>query len=318
MNLESYKYAAMCEKLAEDAEAEEKKRTRRRAAGAVAGGYAGTKGLEVAHRAAGRGVEAGLKGEKGLKNYLLGRKVQWQSNVPVTRLPLVPIAGYFPDLDRAIIGGEMKTPGVIAHEIGHGRLQRNPIGRLVQNMKAREIATKMVGRKGMPAAGVGFAAGLAADEDNKGKALAAALGIPAATAAPVLLSEAGASLSGLLALRRAGANPKQLMNAAKTLGPAFGTYATYLGRGVTMGGAGYGAGRAVGTLRKSKKDKKEKTASGETRTRAEKEWLERSRAAREGGSDILRQRAESFWEAKKKAGKSAKKGVSLLSKFLRK
>lgn len=278
MNLESYKYASMCQKLAKAAEkAKEKKRSKGREAalGAMAG-LAGTEALDAGQAGAGALVEKGIKGEKGLKSYLLGRKVQWKSPVPVTRLPLIPVAGYFPALDRAIVGGKMKTPGIIAHETGHGMLQRNPVGKLVQNLKLRDWAMRMTGTPGRdpftgqrsllryatPAAGVGLAAGLAADEESKGKALAAALGVPAAMSAPVLLSEGGASLSGLLSLRRAGASPKQLMRAAKTLAPAFGTYATHLGKGVTMGGAGYAAGRglraAAGLDEESEKPKKPK------------------------------------------------------------
>lgn len=136
---------------------------------------------------------------------------------------------------HVVVTPDMKSPSILAHELGHADIHGNRVGRILQS-----APTMIAGNLGPNLGGLGgFATGAFSDNET---AQNAALAAPLAASVPLLGFEAGASLLGLRRLSQAGANRQQLMAAAKTLAPAFGTYA---GR-AAAGTAGAFAGQALG------------------------------------------------------------------------
>lgn len=134
------------------------------------------------------------------------------------------------DGKRVVIGKNMaKSPAALAHELGHAEIAKSRLGRLVQNKATNAVGTLS------PYIGVGTGA-LTGYSDNKNVQRAGVLA-PLLAAAPQLAYEGGASLHALRSLRRAGASRKEMLRAAGTLAPAFGTYAANAGLGVA--GAAY-------------------------------------------------------------------------------
>ena len=194
--------------------------------------------------------------------------------------------------DVIVIGnGYGKSPGVIAHEMGHGAMSTKerskdiigkashsrigktldiPRGLLIDNKdsddKNLRRAHKMM-KSALILGGMGH--GMKYEEkkdkgDKKGarKEIAKGLGIGSLISAPQLISEAAASRKGLKYLRESGANKEQMKDARKTLGAAFGTYASTslipVGLEATGMGLGIGASKLIKKLDKKKKSKKEK------------------------------------------------------------
>jgi len=158
------------------------------------------------------------------------------------------------DRKGAVLQGGFKSPSVLAHELGHASIHGNRLGRLVQNK-----FTTLAGTLGAPVVGGlgGFASGFSDNENVQRAALAA----PAILALPQLAYEAAASVKGLHSLHRSGASRKQLWNAAKTLAPAFGSYAAQAGTGVA--GAAFNQGAASYGRQLYKEHKKKEAAIDE-------------------------------------------------------
>jgi len=131
----------------------------------------------------------------------------------------------FPKGGVFIGAGGGNHPAILAHELGHAALDANRAGRVVQN-RVMNIFGKFYGAvpvlPGMAAsAGLG---GITAHSESEN---VRRLGrwAPMLAAAPNLLSEGGASVSGLMQMRRAGASKRQLLKGVGQLLPAFSTYA---------------------------------------------------------------------------------------------
>lgn len=123
-----------------------------------------------------------------------------------------------------LLGRDTRAPSILAHELGHAEVQASRLGRVVQNTPMRLL--------GMGAPGVGFLSGGLSGLSDDSRVRAAGLAAPALAAAPMLASEGLASIKAVRHLRNAGASRPQMWRAAKTLLPAFGTYAAQAGGGV--------------------------------------------------------------------------------------
>lgn len=123
-----------------------------------------------------------------------------------------------------LLGKDSRAPGALAHELGHADLQSSRLGRVVQNTPTRAL--------GMGASGVGLISGGLSGLSDDPRTRALGLAAPAIAAAPMLASEGLASFKAVRHLRGAGASKGQMWRAAKTLLPAFGTYAAHAGKGV--------------------------------------------------------------------------------------
>ena len=121
--------------------------------------------------------------------------------------------------ESAIYMGTTKSPEVLAHEIGHANIDKSRLGRIVQN----NVTTHLGNLGGKSLVG-GLSGGLSGMSDNQN---VQRLGrwAPLLMAAPQLAYEGGASISGLMNLRRQGASSQQMRKAVGTLLPAWGTYA---------------------------------------------------------------------------------------------
>lgn len=140
------------------------------------------------------------------------------------------------------IGEYARTPGVVAHELGHSAIHHNRIGRLIQNTPTALLAKARGPLGGALGAYFGATSKNSEGGADAGKALRnAALGAGALTL-PQLAYEGSASLLALRKLKRLGATAQQLRAARRTLLPAFGTYAgdTLSGMGAGLQGAGLG------------------------------------------------------------------------------
>ena len=135
-----------------------------------------------------------------------------------------------------------QDPAVLAHEMGHAKIDQSALGKLVQHRYVRAASTI-----GAPAGAVlsGYAAG-----SGLGPIAGALIGAaaPFLINSPVLVAEALASKKGVDALRRAGMPEAEIGKARATLLKAFGSYATLptLGaiEGAVIGGmAGSGTKR---------------------------------------------------------------------------
>jgi len=131
----------------------------------------------------------------------------------------------FPKGGIFIGAGVNKHPAILAHELGHAALDANPVGRVIQNKITNRFA-RLYGAvpllpSMMASSGVGMATAHSDNEVVRGLGRWA----PMLAAAPHLMAEGGASLSGLMQMRRAGASKRQLLKGVGQLVPAFSTYA---------------------------------------------------------------------------------------------
>lgn len=188
-------------------------------------------------------MEGAAKSNNFAEDAALTKKLRDSSTIPVKDMPasLSPNA-YFADKDW-IPGQEAhikvhpklsKSPAILSHEMGHHEISQNRLGRAVQNKRTLALAGLA------PVAGLatGGLTGLSDNENVQRLGIAA----PALMAAPQLAYEAGASALGMRKMLRAGASRQQMMRAAGTLLPAFGTYAGRAALGVA---GAYGAQGAV-------------------------------------------------------------------------
>jgi hypothetical protein len=127
------------------------------------------------------------------------------------------------DVDPYVATAGSKNPAILAHELGHVDIHNNRLGKMLQNPATISA--------GGIAPGVGSLAGAVSGMTDNETAQKAGLLAPALLSLPQLAFEAGASIQGLRRMRGAGANTQQLLQGAKTLAPAFGTYATRAGLG---------------------------------------------------------------------------------------
>lgn len=133
-----------------------------------------------------------------------------------------------------------RSPAILAHEMGHGAIDKNLVGKLVQNKVTGGLAAL-----GNPIGVIGGGASAFSDDPRM-----QALGrwAPAIAAAPQLAYEGGASLIGLGKMVRSGAKGRQLLRGAATLAPAWGTYA---GAAAMNTGIAHLTQHQVRTLRKA-------------------------------------------------------------------
>lgn len=140
-----------------------------------------------------------------------------------------------------LLGKDTRSPAVLAHELGHADIQASRGGRLIQNAPTRML--------GMGASGVGLISGGLSGLSDDPRARALGLAAPAIAAAPMLASEGLASFKAVRHLRGAGASKGQMWRAAKTLLPAWGTYASHAGKGVANAAIAQGlTGAARGAI----------------------------------------------------------------------
>ena len=145
------------------------------------------------------------------------------------------------------------NPAILSHELGHADIHKNMLGRLVQNPVTTGAASLAPALAGVG----GFASGFSDDERVRRGAVLA----PLAMSAPTLAYEAGASLLGARKLRRAGASGKQMLNAAKALVPAWGTYAARAGTSTASAAGSQAIGTAVHNHLKKEQEKNAFSAS---------------------------------------------------------
>jgi hypothetical protein len=105
--------------------------------------------------------------------------------------------GYFDQINKEI-GISEKNYEVLAHEVGHAHVDKHILGRLIQSRTAR-VASGVV-----PGVLAGIGAGLLMAKGKKWGLL-----LPAALAAPTILSEMLASHKGSKLLDEAKASPEQ-------------------------------------------------------------------------------------------------------------
>lgn len=125
------------------------------------------------------------------------------------------------------------SPSILGHELGHADIHSSRAGRALQN------GTTL--RLGLSSSGIGtLAGGLSGMSDNR-NVQRLGLAAPALAALPELAYEGLASYNAIKRLRGAGATSAQMGRAAKTLIPAWGTYATRAGMGVAHAAMAQGA-----------------------------------------------------------------------------
>lgn len=122
-----------------------------------------------------------------------------------------------------VSAGGNKIPSILAHELGHADINKNLLGRIVQNPITTNMGFQGTNLGGLIGLGTGFS-----DNPNIQKAGVLA---PLALNLPVLAYEAAASLQGLRRMHGAGANTKELLKGVSHLLPAWGTYAARAGIG---------------------------------------------------------------------------------------
>lgn len=208
-------------------------------------------GLHVGGAAARRGANSLAVAEvaNAMRNKaeadLFGRVAEGAGNVPIHDAFDPNMAGYMGRLPEGMpsphaqgvhIGKNRRTAALLAHELGHASIDKKLIGSLLQTPAA---FYKNVGALG------GLAAGLHGGLKDNEKSQKAAIILPIVGAAPQLLSEAGATALGFHRLQQAGASKKQLVSAARQLGPAFLGYVAGVAPNVGAGLAGVSAGKAM-------------------------------------------------------------------------
>lgn len=164
--------------------------------------------------------------------------------------------------NRIYISKTGSSPSVIAHELGHAEHQ-------IKGGKGSLIGKGAHKLYGLPTGKIGIVDGfirgknsVKTDEDtgdiviDKSK-LKKSAGIGALLSAPVLISEAAASRRGIKTLKSAGLKGEELRRAKRTLGHAWGSYATARGGGnVLSETTGHLVGNIYGIKREKKKGEK--------------------------------------------------------------
>lgn len=136
----------------------------------------------------------------------------------------------FYDFKDKFVGVSQKDPHVLAHELGHADIDRNIVGKMIQN-KVTSQAYPWT-----PVAGAVGGALL-----SRGKKWGALL--PIATAAPTLLSEWLATRNGAKRLEGAGATPEEVDMYRSSMSDSASTYHAIIPETLLAGGLGYLAGR---------------------------------------------------------------------------
>jgi hypothetical protein len=131
--------------------------------------------------------------------------------------------GYF-DLTKKEIVLTQKKYDVLAHEVGHAHVDQHILGKMIQSRIAR-LAFGLSGTL----AGIGASILMA-----KGKKWG--LLLPAAIAAPTIVSEALATRKGRQVLEELGVTKTQMAKYKKTTGEGLGTYLTVPLMGTLLGG----------------------------------------------------------------------------------
>lgn len=108
--------------------------------------------------------------------------------------------------------------GTLAHEMGHGSVVRNPVGRLVRTIAGPARAVGALGGLGMAVAG-----------DPEGEAAKYAPLVGAAGALPTIGEEAVADIKGLIGQHRAGYGAGRILRSAGRRALGFGSYLVGLG-----------------------------------------------------------------------------------------
>lgn len=120
--------------------------------------------------------------------------------------------GYFDQVKKEI-GISEKNYQTLAHEVGHAHIDKHLLGRLIQSRAAR-VASGVV-----PGVLAGIGAGLLMAKGKKWGLL-----LPAALAAPTILSEALATHKGGKLLDEAGASQEQRKNYNDNMRRGLGSY----------------------------------------------------------------------------------------------
>ena len=178
--------------------------------------------------------------------------------------------------DRIILGkGRLSEADVLSHELGHTQfLEKGRSKDVIAKTAHRLNSVSKLGTTGLnpqnylmrPAVygAHGYASGLkAAKMESEGKKESfghriKAAGLPALVAAPMLIAEGAATGKGLKFLKQAGASKGAMKTARKSLGNAYGTYASLAAGNVVAGEGGRLVGKAVGKKRYKKEKEKEK------------------------------------------------------------
>jgi hypothetical protein len=172
--------------------------------------------------------------------------------------------------DQIILGkGRLSEADVLSHELGHTQfLEKGRSKDVIAKTAHRLNAVSKMGTMGLTGSAVygahGYANGLkAAKMESEGKKESfghriKATGLPALVAAPILITEGAATGKGLKLLKQAGASKRAMKTARKTLGNAYGTYASIAAGNVAAGEGGRLVGKAVGKKRYKKEKEKEK------------------------------------------------------------
>lgn len=172
--------------------------------------------------------------------------------------------------DAIVVGrkGKLSEADVLSHEIGHAQYMqkgrsKSIVGKVAhKGMAASKLATSKVGTAGFAAHG--FHSGVKSErlkqegkkegKWNKVKSTA----LPAMAVAPLLIAEGKASANGLKRMKNLGASKQLLKESRRSLGNAWGNYASKAANPIIAGEAGRLAGKGYGKLTKTKKDRDEK------------------------------------------------------------
>jgi hypothetical protein len=155
------------------------------------------------------------------------------------------------------------APEIVAHEIGHAKIDQSKPGRFLQSLGLRthRLSNNL---------GISAAAGLLSSESDNPTIRRLGAWSPALLGLPHLGYEAGASVIAMRDLKRLGASPAQLAAARKTLLPAFGTYAAGVAKNVGAAHLSQAAGSAL-----RKKFEKAKSEEPVTESKTAEEYRKR-------------------------------------------
>ena len=177
--------------------------------------------------------------------------------------------------DRIILGkGRLSEADVLSHELGHTQfLEKGRSKDVIAKTAHRLNTVSKMGTTGSDPKKYltrsafygthGYIEGLeAAKMESEGKKESfghriKAAGLPALVAAPMLIAEGAATGKGLKLLKQAGASKRAMKTARKSLGNAYGTYASLAAGNVVAGEGGRLVGKAVGKKRYKKEKEKE-------------------------------------------------------------
>jgi hypothetical protein len=206
-------------------------------------GFAGTSDPELVSKLLKRHKDLDVKAHPSGDNAAyVGRSFRKAMRKPGKSLISIPRQG----VTQSAVGGMLgaKTPDIVAHELGHREFGRTALGKVVQNPYVYSMAKSPLPIVGGLAAGA-FEGRRKAKQKAKGeKASKIPYGaaVPLVGTAPMMASEAGASLKAMKMLRESGASPAQLRQARGSLGRAFATYAA----APVVGLGAYGLGKYLG------------------------------------------------------------------------